>query len=113
MTQESRYATFAWFAIWILGWFTYRLMDTVQAFGGDFPDGRIVSAPSTGEGDALGAQLGWWSYLSLYHTLGRVQTWVFGFGEFRDVVTAAVVLTVLTSVSLTILVRRVAAPMRV
>ena len=53
-----------------------------------------------------------WSHLSLYHTLGRVQSWVFGFLDFSDVQTSAGILIVLTVASLVILARRVAAPMR-
>jgi hypothetical protein len=53
-----------------------------------------------------------WSHVSLYHTLGRVQSWVFGFAEFAEVRTSAIILCVVTIVSLVILLRRVVAPMR-
>ncbi len=98
LTQESRYAGFAWFALWILGWFTYGVLTTAEAFG---------------QPEALTAATSGWSYLSLYHTLGRVQSWVFGFSEFREAAGSMVLLAVLTVVSLLVLLRRIAAPMRV
>lgn len=98
MTQETRYAGFAWFAVWILGWFTYGVMTSAEAFGNDRPLER---------GDPP------WSHLSLYHTLGRVESWVFGFSDFRDVALSALILVVLTVVANLVLVRRISAPMRV
>jgi ABC-type transport system involved in multi-copper enzyme maturation permease subunit len=97
LTQESRFAGFAWFAIWILGWFTYTLMTTVEAIQEEMDPLAKASA---------------WSHLSLYHTLGQVQSWVFGFAEFRDVRTYAGLLLVITALSLVILYRRVTAPLR-
>ena len=102
LTQESRYAGFAWFAIWILGWFTYSVMIAVQ-----------VTALQAAEQDPTTFEAGWWMHLSFYHTLGQVQRWVFGFEEFGEVLLSMVVLSTLTVVSLLVLFRRVAAPMRV
>lgn len=100
-TQESRTAGFAWFAILVLGWVTYGVLSTVeqvsQAGRGDF-------SPLDGES--------YWALLSLYHTLGRVQGWVFGFHEFGDVIGSSIVLLLITLVSLVVLFRRVTAPMR-
>jgi ABC-type transport system involved in multi-copper enzyme maturation permease subunit len=98
LTQESRYAGFAWFTIWILGWFTYGVMVSVETLGARTP----ADAPPTH-----------WSHVSLYHTLGRVQSWLFGFGQFRDIVVPGLILLVITAVSLVVLWQRVAAPMRV
>jgi ABC-2 type transport system permease protein len=100
MTQESRYAGFAWFAIWILGWFTYGVLTYVEGFSTQFADRQAGSPITT------------WQHLSLYHTLGQVQSWVFGFASFRDSQTSAVILLAITFVSLVILMRRIAAPMR-
>jgi hypothetical protein len=97
MTQESRYAGFAWFAIWILGWTTYGIMSSVATFD-----------KNAGLSDA-----GLWANFSLYHMLGRVQSWVFGFLPFDEVRTPAGILSVLTVVSFALLWRRVMAPMRV
>ena len=98
MTQESRYAGFAWFAIWVLGWVTHGIMSAAEAARSSRTGGEI---------------LGRWSNLSLYHTLGQVQSWVFGFTEFKDVVLPTLILVVITVVCLILLFRRVAVPMRV
>jgi ABC-type transport system involved in multi-copper enzyme maturation permease subunit len=94
MTEESRYAGFAWFAIWIMGWFTYGMLTSFEGFSG--ADGDVTR----------------WTYLSLYHTLGQVQSWIFGFADFSDTKVAAGILIVVTAVSLIILFNRVSAPMR-
>lgn len=93
-TEESRYAAFGWFTACTLGWFTYGMMSSVEASQG-------VADP--------GAR---WAALSLYHALGAVQSWIFGFTDFDEAKTEAFVLVVLTVVSLTLLSRRVNAPMR-
>lgn len=105
LTQESRYAGFAWFAVWILGWFTYGAAASAEAFNAQqqmYRENRMVEI-----------QESMWSHLSLYHTLGRVQSWVFGFSELRDVLASIAILIVVTSASLTILFYRISAPMRV
>ena len=98
LTQESRIATFAWFAIWIAGWVTFSVLSTVEV---------INQTAKQNSGDSI------WSHFSLYHTLGRVQSWVFGFLEFNDIRGSAFILIVITVVSLGILLRNVVAPMRV
>ena len=106
LTQESRYAGFAWFAVWIMGWFTYGAASSAEAFHAAnqvafAQGGNVVLAESA------------WTHLSLYHTLGRVQQWVFGFAEFGDVLVSTTILASLTALSLAILYRRISAPMRV
>jgi ABC-2 type transport system permease protein len=112
LTQESRYAGFAWFAVWVLGWFTYGAVRSVEAFntqheafsGSHVPFARGRIAMSTESA---------WTHLSLYHTLGRAQRWVFGFADFNEVRASVAILLALTLVSLAILYRRISAPMRV
>ncbi len=94
MTEESRYAGFAWFAIWIMGWFTYGMLTWFEGLSGS--DGGVTR----------------WTCLSLYHTLGQVQSWIFGFADFSDTKVAAGILIVVMAVSLIILFNRVSAPMR-
>ncbi|WP_010583019.1 ABC transporter permease [Schlesneria paludicola] len=105
LTQESRIAGFAWFAVWILGWFTYSAVTSAQSFNSQsrFHDRNQIVEPVESA----------WTHLSLYHTLGRVQNWVFGFSDLSDVVWSIVILVVLTTGSLVILFRRISAPMRV
>ena len=110
LTQESRYAGFAWFAVWILGWFTFvaasaaEALNTQQSVAYGQRDMRVIERVIEESS---------WTHLSLYHTLGRVQRWVFGFAELRDVWISMVILVAVTLVSLTILFRRISAPMRV
>jgi ABC-2 type transport system permease protein len=86
MTTESRYAGFAWFAIWAMGWVAYANLL------------RIGAGPQ-------------WSMLSLYHLLGRVQLWIFGLPA-QDVSAAAIMLLMVTVVSFIVLMTRISAPMR-
>jgi hypothetical protein len=65
MTTESRFAGFAWFATWIVGWVTYSVLTSVSAFG----------EPNS---DLLPDQLHKWEMVSPYHTLGQVQSIIFG-----------------------------------
>ncbi len=89
LTTESRYAGFAWFALWGLGWAAYA---NLSAF----------------------AQSRQWSMLSLYHMLGRVQEWVFGLStNANDVSSAAFLLIVVTVMPFIVLATRVVAPIRV
>ena len=94
MTQESRYATFAWFATWILGWVTFGILSSVQVAQNN------------------GSNWERWTYFSPYHTLGRVQGWIFGFSSFQDIQYSALLILVVTIISLVWLNRRIAAPMR-
>lgn len=104
MTQESRYAGFAWFITWILGWVTYMAATAGEAMRPSrfqSPEEQLALLDSP------------WTNLSLYHTLGKVQSWVFGFSNLEDVVTPVAILSGITLVSLMVLLRRISAPMRV
>ena len=96
MTNESRYAAFAWFAMWILGYVTFSI---------------VMGFTLAAEGQFVAP--GWRTLLSPYHLLGIVQEWVFGLTTEESVLgPAAIILTVTTLVSLAILYHRVSAPMR-
>lgn len=107
LTQESRYAGFAWFAVWVLGWFTYGAAVSAEALNAQH------DAIRTGRSIQEVLEQSSWTHVSLYHTLGRVQSWVFGFVDFREVLVSTVILTVVTVIALAILLRRISAPMRV
>lgn len=112
LTQESRYAGFAWFAVWILGWFTYGAATSAEAFNsGNDAYQRQNRQPF--DQTPIEIKESPWTHLSLYHTLGRVQRWVFGFAKFEDVATSATILVGISLVSLVILYRKISAPMRV
>jgi hypothetical protein len=94
MTQESRIAGFAWFAIWVLGWVTYITASAAMA---------PMSAAGT---------MPWWTNLSLYHSLGRIQNWIFGLSDFEAIRVPLSCVTAITVFSVLIVFRRVSAPMR-
>lgn len=104
LTDESRYASFSWFATWVLGhgaWLAILIGEAV----------RLRAQP----GDPLVTESSMvknWSSLSIYNNLGDVQSWVFGFRSFSEVWPAFTVLLVITVLSLLVLYRRVAAPLR-
>ena len=98
LTSESRYAGLMWFATWILGWVLFSVMRTVIVM-------QTSSTQVAFENN--------WSLISLYHTLGEVQVWVFGLQpDFSKVLPSIVLLAVITVVSWSILMRRVTAPLR-
>ncbi len=99
MTKQSRFAGFAWVAVWILGWAAYANLTALDLHGGRMVDGSFESR---------------WTLISLYHSLGTVQTWVFGLEpNFANVQAPATLLTILTVVSLAVLLRRISAPLRI
>ena len=92
LTSRTFYAGFAWFAVWLLGLVAYI---TLQYF-------VLLHIPEH------------WVLLSLYHTLGRVQDWVFGLQTSLSAVwPSAVLLAGIAVVSLAVLFRRVSSPMRI
>jgi ABC-2 type transport system permease protein len=99
MTKESRFAGFAWVAVWALGWAAYANLTALDLHGNRWSHGGFESR---------------WTLISLYHSLGRVQTWVFGLEKnFTSVQAPITLLTILTLVSLAVLLRRISAPLRV
>ncbi len=105
VTQESRFATFAWFAVWALGHAAWLAILITQAV-------RMNKPPV--ENEVLESELvNNWSVVSLYNNLANVQNWIFGFESFIDVWPSFFVLVAITAVSLVILYRGVSAPMNV
>lgn len=105
LTQESRFASFAWFAAWALGhgaWFTILIAQAVQ-LNAD-PADNVVLESSMAQN---------WSVISIYNNLVSVQSWVFGFEEFQAVYPALLMLIGITLFSAVVLYRRVSAPIRV
>ena len=99
MTKESRFAGFAWVAVWALGWTAYAQLTALDLHGTGMRGGSFESR---------------WTLISLYHSLGKVQTWVFGLEtDFTSVRAPIALLTVLTLVSLGVLLRRISAPLRI
>ena len=92
LTTESRYASFAWFAVWIFGHLTYVVIRSVASPG----DSSIVQS------------------LSLYETFNDLSSWILdpklGVTHME---TRFILLAVLTAVCSAVLYRRVSAPREV
>ena len=106
ITQESRFASFSWFAFWTLGhaaWLAVVFSTAVEK-GVENPFSvTVMESPSVKR----------WGLLSLYNNIGEVQSWVFGFSPLSDVAVGLGVLAAITVVSLIVIYRQISSPMRV
>ena len=92
-TIESRYATFSWFALWVIGWVSYSVL-SIGEFAG-LPRGRRGPGRDFSNIQEFQSR---WELVSPYHLLGRVQQWIFGL--LPDDKSIWPYLTVLVSVTL-------------
>ena len=102
LTSESRYASFAWFATWVMGFVSYQFLTLMSVNDGP-PRGRRGRPPRWEE---LDVDFDRWRLLSPYHTLGKVESWVFGVERTDGSVWPAMVLLVFITVGGTFFVRR-------
>jgi hypothetical protein len=94
LTSESRFASFAWFTTWIIGWVTY---------------GTIRSFSALTNQELRGSQPTFEALVSPYHTLGMLQAGVFGSAPIsHPVVVGWGLWLVLTSIALWVTYRRLA-----
>lgn len=106
LTQESRFASFSWFAFWTLGhaaWMAVVLSTAFQTGARTPFDVSVMESPSVKR----------WGLLSLYNNIGEVQSWVFGFASLSDVAEGLAVLAAVTMVALAVIYRQISSPMRV
>lgn len=105
LTTESRYAAFAWFGVWIVGWVTYLNLTFMEGYQSRMEINSAV------ELDVLANR---WTLVSLYHCLGVVQSWIFGLEtDAARVWPPLILLMGITLVSLMVLFRRVSAPLKI
>ena len=90
-TSENRYASFAWFATWVMGSVAYQILTNI---------------PRMGRRDAVAIDPDRWRLLSPYHTLGKVESWVFGLDTSDGPVWPAILVLLTVTVIGTIFVRR-------
>lgn len=111
LTAESRYATFAWFATWAMGFVAYHFLTfTTAAIAGKHPRGRRGRV----DWEEIGVDLDRWRLLSPYHTLGKVEAWVFGLDSTSaSVLPAVCVLVGITVIGFWIVRRRIIARLSV
>ena len=107
LTEESRFATFAWYAMWVLTAGAYFVMWSVNA-GMQLDNNEVDSL------DDLQPLNPGWQLLSLYHTVQNIQAWIFGLQPYDYSVGLGLLLIVgLTLGSWVIMYRRVSAPVSV
>jgi hypothetical protein len=98
-TTKTWVAGFSWFAVWIFGFVAYSILWAVVQTNAAFQAGTLDEK---------------WSLMSIYHTLGKVQGWVFGIeGTITSVFPSVFLLLAVTVISLMVLFRRVSSPMRI
>ncbi len=103
-TGESRYAMFSWFATWLMGFVSYQILTFAGARPPrQRPRGRRSQPISWEE---MGVDLDRFRLLSPYHTLGKVESWVFGLDPTAGSVIPAVVVLLAVTIGGTWLVRR-------
>ncbi len=106
LTQESRFASFSWFAFFTLGhaaWLAVVFSHALRQ-GGAIPFKVDIMEK---------AEVKRWGLLSLYNNIGEVQGWVFGFSTLSDAWAGLLVLVLITVVSLAVIYRQISSPMRV
>lgn len=104
LTSESRYATFAWFATWVMGFVSYQILTFSPVAMADRPPRRGRRGGFRWED--LDIDLDRWRLLSPYHTLGKAEAWVFNLDPTEGSVVPAMVTLVVISVASFWLVRR-------
>ncbi|MCA9137922.1 MAG: hypothetical protein KDB00_14220, partial [Planctomycetales bacterium] len=111
LTAESRYATYSWFATWVMGFVAYQFLTfTPAAMSEERPPRRRGAV----DWEAMEVDLDKWRLFSPYHTLGKVEAWVFGLDSTASsVVPSVAVLAGITIIGFWIVRRRIIARLSV
>lgn len=120
LTSESRFAAFAWFAFWILGFIawnvTYGVMSSQSrqmSYQQQFEFDPVQIETQIAEDRERIARHPM-ALVSLYDTLIRLQRWVFGLErDWSAVLPSMIVTSLITLGSWAVLFRQVSAPLRV
>ncbi len=113
-TSESRYATFSWFATWAMGFVSYQILTFAPLRVDGPPRGVRVRRGQPPPWEELGIDFDRWRLLSPYHTLGKVESWVFGLDPTEGSVIPAIVALLVVAVAGNWIVRqRIIARLRV
>ena len=98
LTSESRFAGFAWFMIWILGYVGYQMVYRIALFQSEMQPGEFETI---------------WRVVSLYDCLSYLQSWVMGLENNHGY--ALTLLTFVAGLSVfcvLVIQRRISAPLR-
>lgn len=107
LTQETRFASFGWFSFFALGhgaWMAIVFSNAIKTGMVNPRDLPVVMEDP---------EVKRWGLLSLYNNIGDVQSWVFGFSSWSEVIPSMTVLAVITVASLAIMYRQISSPLRV
>lgn len=104
LTQETRFASFGWFAFFTLGHGAWMAI----AFSISLKKGLAMDPMLWEEPEVKR-----WGMLSLYNNIGEVQGWVFGFSKWSEVFPNVMVLAAITAGALLIMYRQISSPLRV
>ncbi len=101
-TEESRFASFAWFAVWVLGLAAWTAILIARA-------AYLSNTPVMTEDFELMTDpvVKGWAGVSLYLGLGQVQSWIFGFDTLEQVWPSLLMIVLVTIVSLVLLYRNI------
>lgn len=98
LSQESRFAGFAWFTIWILGLISYRIVYSLDQFGPQFAGGSFDS---------------YWKMVSLYDTISYLQSWIMGLESNHTYALQLLIYVALICVFCSrLIMQKISAPMR-
>jgi hypothetical protein len=100
LTHESRFAAFAWFAVWGLGEGAYWAITLAQP--------RALRIAANQQLDTALPPATDWSFLSIFGSVGRIQEWIFGMET--NIRPFVIVLGAIVVISTFMLYRRVTAP---
>ena len=97
LSQESRFAAFAWFAVWALGYGAYLAIVIAHASISNTNPNAIMQSDTAVT----------WAPISLYNCLGQVQTWIFGFDSLSNSWPCLLTLIAITVFSLLVFYRNI------
>jgi hypothetical protein len=110
-TSESRYAMFSWFATWTMGFVAYQIL-TYAPYRGQVSRNRR-GRPQWDEFMEL-IDFDRWRLVSPYHTLGKVQSWIFDLDTTTgSVIPAVTLLIAITVIGFWVIHRRIRARLTV
>jgi hypothetical protein len=97
LSQESRFAAFAWFAVWALGYGAYLAVMIAHTSISKLYFTEVLQSPTAVT----------WAPISLYNCLGQVQTWIFGFDTLYNTWPSLLTLLAITFFSLLLFYRNI------